>query len=266
MLIIGFVIGILIFETEFLSISSFLKLISLIISGVLAWIFSIIVNDITDFKIDLISNNKRPFVNKILNLDQYKLIGCISLIFSLMFSYIVGEKFLLGFLIIILLSLVYSIYPLRLKRFLIISRLPLALVAAILILLGFMLTSQDGAISIFPKKILFGAIIALLFSTNFIDIKDTAGDKKEGIKTITTKFGLRDGKIIISLFMGISYISLPIIFNIYTLIIPSIIISFINHVYLTKTKYEERLIFGLYFFYILLLSIYILLNKSIILS
>ena len=153
-----------------------------------------------------------------------------------------------------------------LKRFLIISRLPLSLVAAILVLLGFMLTSPENAISIFPMKLLFGIIIALLFSTNFIDIKDTEGDRKEGIKTITTKFGLKNGKIIISFLMAFSYISLPFMLNIYTLIVPSIIISFINHNYIVKKKYEEKPIFRVYFFYILILSTYVLLNKNIILS
>lgn len=175
----------------------------------LAWIFSVMTNNIADIEIDKVCNQERPLVKAEIPLADYKKIMWLVLALTLIYTVAVNIKVL--FLVVFFLGnyFIYSMPPLRIKRIPFFSKIVILLNSTALIILGF--TGLNNLNALYFLKFIqnFGAnfnnfsllvglfLFSWLLAINFIDIKDYAGDKKEGIKTLPVIFGLRAGKAMI---------------------------------------------------------------------
>ena len=170
------------------NLTLFLKIIVVIIAIFLAWIFSLIINNITDQDIDKISNQERPLIKKTIDLLDYYKICAVAGVLALMYSFAVD---LAAFYSIILFMGVYFLYsapPFRFKRLFFVSKMAVSINSLVIFMLGW--AQVGGYLSNFPKAIAVYFIIFITAIMNFIDIKDYEGDKANNIKTLPVVLGI----------------------------------------------------------------------------
>ncbi|MBU1118637.1 UbiA family prenyltransferase [Patescibacteria group bacterium] len=171
-----------------------------------AWIYSICTNDITDQKIDKISNQKRPLITRILSTNEVANVGLVVMLLANGVAFTLGLRFLTVSLTLTALTYLYSAPPIRLRRFPFISSLIIALSVLLALFLGFMLISKDQSLVDFPSSIMITAIVLFTLVANVKDIKDYKGDKEAGIMTIPTILGQKRGKLVLGILNFISFI------------------------------------------------------------
>jgi 4-hydroxybenzoate polyprenyltransferase len=176
---------------------SYLVLLTALLSVFFAWLCAVGINDLSDIKIDLISNRERPLASGILTLAEYKNLSLIFFLQALLFGYLVRYSFMALILVYIVLLYVYSARPLRLRRIPILSSFIIASASLIIMMSGFLIFSQNQTLLQFPRKVILLILLVFTLAVNFKDIKDIEGDKKDRIITLLTLLGERKGKIIV---------------------------------------------------------------------
>ncbi len=184
-----------------------LSLINLLLAIFCAWYFSVLTNDLADVEIDKITNSDRPLIKKILTVDEFQDLAIVFASLSLIFSLVVNPKSFLLILAYLLITLIYSFYPFRLKRFLGVSSFVASFASLILLLLGYCLVSEGQSLTGFDWRMgffLFGAYFLML---PIKDLKDIEGDKKAGVATIGTWLGEERARIFLGLVLWLLFIS-----------------------------------------------------------
>jgi len=197
------------------SASTLLNLVCVSLGILFASLYSIIMNNIADYDIDLISNPDRPLINKSIEIDLYKKLAVLFLFLSLFYSALVS--FTVFFLVLLFIGnyFIYSMPPLRLKRITFFSKLIIAINSLAFALMGYSFTT--GLYGGFPGILYLLLLVGVTATANFIDIKDFEGDKKAGVKTLPVVLGQKTAKIVIGSFFLIAY--------------PAFYIFFISHDY-----------------------------------
>jgi 4-hydroxybenzoate polyprenyltransferase len=231
------------------------------VSIVLAGIFVIIINNFADINIDKISNKNRPLITKEIDEKSYLRLSIILLIMSLAYAAIVSLSTVLVIVIIIINYWIYSMKPLRLKRFLIVSKLVISGNSLALVLLGYHIIERS--LSGFPLNVVIWIIVFFTLAINFIDIKDYEGDKKEGIKTLPVAIGLKNSKRLIGVFFIIAYLSVYLIIREIYLVFLFLIMGILQYYLINKKDYDERYVFIVYLASVIL---FILVQISLFLS
>lgn len=199
------------------NIFNFCAFLDILIAVALAWLASVVINDIYDEKIDSITNKSRPLITKDFSKNDYMTVGVVLFGVSILFSAMVNPKVALILVAYQCLAWAYSAWPLRLKRFPIVASLVSALASILILFSGFILTSANEDISQFPARIFWLILIALVFSLPIKDLKDIQGDEADGVMTIPVIFGEYWGKIVIGGGIFISYFLSFIFLNEYKL-------------------------------------------------
>lgn len=212
-----------------------------IISIIFAALTTIVINDLNDKSIDLISNHSRPLIADTISTSQYKLIGAISFGLSMFYAMMADLMALLVMAAVIANYYIYSAKPLRFKRVTLLSKLIISINSIFILMLGSYLVSHQ--IVSFPPYIFAIFLIGYTCCANFIDIKDYAGDKKERIKTLPVLLGLPAAKKLLGLSFILTYLSFYfVINNIYFL--PFIFFSGLLQTYFINRKnYNEQAVF-----------------------
>ncbi len=226
------------------------------ISIAFAWVHCVISNNIEDYNIDKISNRERPLIKYKINTALYRKISWFLLLVSLIYAIAVNYQ---TFFIILLFAgnyFLYSMYPLRLKRVLLLSKLLISFNSLILVILGFITVS--ALIHDFPKIIIAIFLIGLTSIINFIDIKDYKGDKKAGIKTLPVVLGLKKGKFAIGIFFILAYLSICFIIREIYIVVSFFLLGIIQFFLINKRNYKESDIFFIYLVSITILFFYLL--------
>lgn len=224
-----------------------------LIASACAWMFSVCQNDIYDEKIDIISNQDRPLVKKILSKNDLEIASRIFLFFALISAYASSNYVFFFTCFIILIYYIYSNPPLRLRRFVFLSSFLISLAFMATILSGFFLMNPTKTITAFPSNLLLAIIIFFTGYMNIRDIKDIDGDRKCGVITIPTLLGLRKSKKLIGGVVSFLFILIPWFLHIPSLIIASIIASLLSWYFITKEKHEEWKCYAVYGIYFLLI-------------
>lgn len=257
MFILGMLLANNLYPNQFqLTQNTLFSLIFIIISIGFASFFSIITNNLTDYEIDKISNKERPLVSNKIKQKDYKQLAWFFLALSIVYASTVNFKTLFLILLCIGNYFLYSMPPLRLKRIPFFSKLIISTNSLILLMVGYNLIVKSVEISpviIFFFLIFFTAVI------NFIDIKDYRGDKQAKIKTLPTIFGLRKSKIIIGAFFFVSYLYLYLILKNTFILVFLFIFGAIEFFLINKKNYNEKPIFIVYLFSLVMLIIYLIL-------
>lgn len=198
-------------EANFFNLASFLLVLSSII---LAWLASLIPNDIEDMNADALTPNKnRPLVKNIFSLEEYKKIGWTMFALSLFFSAIINIKIALLLLVYHAIAWVYSCPPLKLKRIAFISTFVSSLALLMIFFSGYILISPDQSIRTVPTSVISLFIFGCVFILPIKDFKDITGDKKEGNYTVPVLLGEKWGKIVVGTGAFLAFILSVVVFN-----------------------------------------------------
>jgi 4-hydroxybenzoate polyprenyltransferase len=158
---------------------------------ILAFIAMTVLNDITDRKIDALTNSSRPLIQDPSLISEYKFVALTMSLLSIgiSFSFPISQTMLL--IGMLSLACIYSLPPLRLRRFLFIAPLNLCVILVTCYLFGTALIWNNSTWQHLDIPFLLSFVVLFFFACQFKDIKDLEGDKLHGVCTLTTLFGAR---------------------------------------------------------------------------
>jgi 4-hydroxybenzoate polyprenyltransferase len=206
--LIGMGLGLLSYPENYsLNIFSVAAVLALLNSTNLAWMASVVVNDIYDYNIDAISSPWRPLQQKIFTTSEYKNFGIIVFILSLLGGLIVGVKFMALLLVYQILAYFYSADPYRLKKLPVLATFLSTVTALVILFMGFTLVSGDQNIQGLSGKIVVLLLLSFTLSLPIKDFKDIAGDKRYQIWTIPVLLGEDRARLLVAIGVFISFIA-----------------------------------------------------------
>jgi len=229
------------------------------ISVLFAWWFAVAINDIYDEKIDTISNPSRLIPQKILSKNEYALIACVFAFFSASFAAAVNMAVFISSLLWIILGIVYSVPPIRLRKNLF-GNVVIGTAMVLSFIMG-IFTSWKWSLDIlfFEKNIAFYALLFLftVTTTTSKDLRDIKGDRSAGVKNIFTKFGEVRGMQIVNIINILAFNSAPLIAgspSLFAITVPWSIIT--GYLYNKKRSEHVMYISGAMLLVILFTAIY----------
>lgn len=236
---------------------SLIRLIGTLSTIFFAFQFAVIINDIYDVNCDKISNMNRPLVVGALSREEYLKVGLVYLALALFFAFSAGDTAFRIVPIFIALYFIYSVPPLRLKRFFPLSSIIIAIQAILAFLLGYLFLEEPGVSMEVPAGILWLLFFVFLLASSVKDLKDVEGDKMSGVYTLPVILGEAKARKIIGLLVCISYLSVPIFLpRIFGFVIDpflftlAFIFGIFNFFYILRKDAKEKIIFSIYFIYI----------------
>ena len=254
MLMLGVVIGLK--GGHFvLSANNFFHFLLIPVSIIFACLAAILVNNVEDYEIDKISNKERPLAAGLIDFDSYKKLIFPFLAAAFLYSAAVSSKALFIILLCILNYLLYSVSPIRLKRIPVLSKIVISFNSLFVIMLGFIVV--NGSLMRFPQVLYPVILIGFTLAANFIDIKDYEGDKKVGLKTLPTIFGLKKSKLIIGSFFVIAYLLMYFLLDEIAALPALIVLGALQFCLVNRENYDERPIFVVHLLSISMLIFYV---------
>lgn len=202
--------------------------------------------------IDNISDGKR--VNS--NLNEYKALGTLFFLISLTAALFINATSFLIMLTAILLALIYSLPPIRFKRFGYWNNLLIGFESALMFAAGFV--SQNPDIKLLPLNIFLTVFVIFSIAGNIKDLKDYREDKREGIKTLPVLLGRKRSVKVLALLTSICFPLSVAILGLWNLLLISVIFGLVNGFLLLKFK-TEKTVFACYFGFLFILGYWLLL-------
>ncbi|MEA1925826.1 MAG: UbiA family prenyltransferase [Patescibacteria group bacterium] len=258
LLFVGIGLGCFYFPQNFsLSFFSILAVANLLIAIFSAWYFSVFVNDLADIAIDKITNASRPLITKTLTEDEFKTYSLVFLVISLLSGMVISVKVFLLLALYLLVTWVYSQYPLRLKQFVFISSALSSFALLLFLTIGYISLSDGQTLNLFPWKIIIFLFVVYALLVPIKDLKDTKGDRRAGIATLPCLIGTENARIILGAILFLSYFGSAVILSEKKLFIPAILFGIINYYIMASRKYNVRAlpwwVLGIVFVYAILL-------------
>jgi 4-hydroxybenzoate polyprenyltransferase len=168
-----------------------------------------ILNQVYDLKIDRINKPYRPIPSKIITSDEARTIAWVVYLITLWRAASVGSgAFLFLILVIMLITIFYSIPPLRFKKRLFISNMSIAFARGMLgfvagwCIFGDPFNQTPWLIGLVMSIYLIGAVTTK-------DFTDIPGDKKFGMRTLPIVFGKKKAIAISAPFFVSPFILIP---------------------------------------------------------
>lgn len=238
----GYLISIFIKNYEFQKISEFFM-----ISFSLFLLFqsALILNDYFDRKGDRYVRETNPFFEKF---DRKEMI--FYLLFFILSSLLLSLFSKRIFLIILfshILHIIYSVPPLRLKRYFPLNLLCLGIAALFSFMMGFGINLPFKET---PLKIYLLIFLALTPAISFRDLLDTEGDRTLNVKTLPVIFGEQKGRIYSAFLILYSYILTPLILKFFLLYITAIPLGVLSFFEVKSKKMNQIKVFNLYFLFL----------------
>lgn len=169
-----------------------------------------ILNQVYDFRIDKINKPYRPITAKIITLNEARTLAWVVYLVTLWRAAAVGSgAFLFLILIIMLITIFYSIPPIRFKKRLFISNITIAFARGMLgfvagwCIFGDPFNSTPWLIGLVMGIYLIGAVT----TKDFTDMK---GDRKFGMRTLPIVFGKQKAIAISAPFFVSPFILIPL--------------------------------------------------------
>lgn len=157
------------------------------ISIFFAGMFSLMINNIYDVDIDIISNPSRPLVTGAIDPVIYTNIAYIFLSLALFGASIISDKAFLIIALVVSAYYVYSVPPIRFKRLPVLSKIVIGMNTFGLSLAGFVLVLER--VNAYPYALTAICLIGITLVSNYIDLKDMKGDRASGIITLPSLVG-----------------------------------------------------------------------------
>jgi homogentisate phytyltransferase/homogentisate geranylgeranyltransferase len=216
------------------------------------WQSAIATNDIYDVDGDTVSKKSNPLVNGTSAKTEISGIAIFSALMSLLLATFLSYAAILIVTFYLVISSIYSIPPIRIKKYPIISVFATATGAVLTFALGFFSTPTEKA---FPVTLAYAMLICFTLAFNTKDLKDYEGDKKNRVWTIPVIFGLKRGRIIIAFLDLLAYLVVPLIIGRYNVIIPAAVFGVTTFLVVLRKESKEWQIFLLYFLFLATLLI-----------
>jgi 4-hydroxybenzoate polyprenyltransferase len=217
---------------------NFSCLVLTVIAFVLSWLGATMLNDVEDYKIDLVTNKERPLVEKIFTGLQFQNISLWLFTAACIFAAAVNFTTLFFTALLIGSSCVYSLPPLRLRRVPVFSKSLIAFNSLLIVILGWLFAGQD--ILQFPKTLIWYFMIFVTLAANLIDLKDHQGDMQAGVKTLPVIFGLQKAKLLNGLFMLSAYFVLGLVLLDKRILVAGGVIGLLQFFLIVRKEFAER--------------------------
>lgn len=240
------------------SLFDLLSLAAVPCSLVLAWFFSVWENDEVDVSIDKISNKNRPLARDESSLVLWRDAKYVFLFLSLAFAFLAGWYALILDLLFVMIYHLYSAPPLRLKRFLGVSSLLIALNAVVVLMMGFFIASDTQNLARLPFGVAVFVFVVVALAENVKNIKDIQGDERHGIRTLPVVIGEKRAKVLMGGVVFLAVVAAPFIFSLNALTLATALtFGTIFFLVITRRQFEERYFFIAYlvFFVVFVLEI-----------
>lgn len=221
--------------------------------------FAIITNNIEDLEADKLSNPMRPLVQMRISKKPYLKIAVLCQVYALILAAFAGFPELLTISAISLVYFLYSVPPFRLKRYVIFAKFLIGVNSFIVALYGFLISG--GKILDFPVHWAIFILVPVSLMANFIDLKDTDGDRHTGIKTLPVLLGQRKATYFIAGATLISYVYAAFLLSDLSVSLLIAILAVIHVYLLLRIPYKEGPLFLLHNSLFLGLIVVILLLK-----
>lgn len=224
---------------------------SMLLSYICIWIFSVCINDIEDEKIDHISNVSRPLITGQVNSADMKNAALITFFMALLGSFSAGFYPFYMILVFAAVSLIYSKTPLRLRNYPGISTFLIALACLSGFMSGVFYLSAFKALTNVPGNVSLSILVFFTLFVNFKDLKDIEGDEASGVKTLPVIFGKKYGFAVTGAVIALGYLSLPFFLHQYSLLIASIPAAILSYIVVNKKPLKDKNFLYIYFVFIL---------------
>jgi chlorophyll synthase len=213
----------------------------LVLCLVYAAIFAIVTNNIEDLAADRITNPDRPLVRGLIPTRTYLWAGICCQCVALGLSFAADVRMGWGIVAVSAGYWVYSCRPLRLKRVPILSKLLIGFNSLSVAVCGYALAG--GHWLQFPMAWLAFILIPLSLAANFVDLKDTEGDRATGIATLPVLMGEPTARHLIAAATIATYVWGAVLLGI-AWVYPLNAVGAALHVYfLYRKPYDERWVF-----------------------
>jgi 4-hydroxybenzoate polyprenyltransferase len=216
-------------------------------------------NDLFDVGTDRMTGRNNPLLKGVKR-ENYRRFSMMLMALALCYAVIINFPASLILYAYLLLGILYSLPPVRLKRIPIVSTVVIAVAVILSIALGFSVYYGGQAINALPAKILLPTLLAVTLGFTAKDIGHIDGDKAHGVITLPVllyKPGTFSGRLPIAGLVSVSYL-------IYAFFIPQVITGAVlfgtgTLLYTLFTKRTSELfyfvmlyLFGAYLFYMLI--------------
>ena len=172
-------------------------------------------NQATDAESDKMSKPYRPIPQGVVTADEAQSIAYILYLFSLLFALSINAWFGVFVFLIMIFTVMYSLPP-RMKRFLFLNQVWIAIPRGLLGILASWSVFGDP----FQKEPIAIGLIAMVFFIGGMttkDVVDADADKKTGVSTLVNTFGRRNAAFISLPFLIVPFAAIPILIR-YTIL------------------------------------------------
>jgi len=217
-----------------------LVVINFLLAMLLAWSFSVIINDWVDQKIDHISNKERPLIRKVFSRQEWLDRGGVFCFLSLLLALIAGKIFFLIILTYQLITLAYSDYPFRIKRIPVLAGVISSLASLLFFLGGYFLLSGEAYLEKFPWRIAVFLLLTYSLIIPLKDIKDLEGDKQDKVFTLAGILGEQNARIFFGALLFLAYVFSPWVLRETRLVPWSIIFGILSYGLINHQKISAK--------------------------
>ncbi len=227
----------------------------LFISFWFAWLYAVGSNDCVDIETDALSNPNRPLVTGKLSVFEIKRASTIFIVLAFIGAYVAGN---IAFFMLVLFTALYHIYsvpPLKLKRFLGVNAFIIGLCALTAFMAGFFTFSESKAVDSLPIAWTLLVVLSYTLIANVKDIKDIDGDRIAHVYTIPVIWGDVLGKKVIGALVVLALLLPPFLLSLPKLYLLVPLFSFLAVRLIHRKPFVERYVFYTYFGYLFTLAI-----------
>ncbi len=167
-----------------------------------------ILNDFFDRKSDSISRSRNPLLKDI-NPRYYAIFGIVIALITLILAAILNYFAFLIMITYLLIGIIYSVPPIRLKRFPVASTFVLAIAVIFSLGIGFTCCFQAQALNYIPGSVIMPTLIGITLGFSAKDLNDIKADKKYGVITIPGLINTKNkflNKFIIAVIISLSFL------------------------------------------------------------
>ena len=219
----------------------------------LAWLASVVVNDLNDFAIDSVSNPERPLQKRIFMREEYTNLAWFFSLLSIIGTLSVGFPFMVLIIVYQIIAWAYSAPPFRLKKFPIVGTFVSSMALLMILFLGYILMSDNQTIYSLSLRIIFLMLISGTICLPIKDFKDIAGDARDDVWTLPVIFGEKKARLMVAIGLFSSFILSVFLLNELRLFWWAIIFGTIAFLVVVSEKIKPRQIFwpvlGIIFIY-----------------
>lgn len=209
-----------------------------------AAVFAIITNNMEDLEADRITNRERPLVRGTVNRKAYLRAGIFCQLMALGMSALVNWEMFAGIVAVSAGYYLYSCRPFRLKRIPLLSKLLIGINSLAVALAGYALLG--GNVMEFPWEWMLFILLPLSLAANFVDLKDTDGDRATGIATLPVLLGEKKARIVIAIATAAAYLMAGLLLADWRLALPNAALTALHLWFLFRKPYNEKPVFMVY--------------------